>query len=194
MELQRGIVGDLADLPQLVEAVQEQGVLSTAGKLAAGARANGVRVICCTVERRADGAGSSPNAPMLARGLRPGSVSMLRGTPEVEVVPELGLTDADIVIPRLHGMGPFVDTGLDSVLRGLGVTTIVAAGVSLNVGIIAMAIEGVDLGYQVVVATDAVAGVPREYGEQVLTGTLRVLATLLPASEIVAVWDKAAKS
>jgi biuret amidohydrolase len=192
MELQRGIVGDLADLPQLVSEVQA-GPLTEAANLAAGARANGVRVIFCTVGRRPDGAGSRPNAPMLARGLRPGAVSMVAGTPETEIVPEMGLTEADIVVPRLHGMGPFIGTELDPILRGLGVSTIVAAGVSLNVGIVATAIEGVDFGYQVVVATDAVAGVPREYGDAVVAGTLRVLGATLSTAEIVSVWDKATK-
>jgi nicotinamidase-related amidase len=194
--LQRGIVGDLATLPQLVDQVREHGILDSAGRLAAAARRNGVRVVFCTVERRADGAGSTYNAPLLARGARPdtangGRLGLVRGTPDVEIVPELGLADEDIVVSRLHGMGPFIGTELDAILRGLGVSTIVAAGVSLNVGIMAMTIGGVDLGYNVIVATDAVAGVPREYGEAVLKHAIPALANRLTTQEIAAIWDQA---
>jgi nicotinamidase-related amidase len=194
MELQRGIVGDLADLPHLVNVLQARDTLGAAARLAEGARANGVRVIFSTLAHRPDGAGSSPNAPMLARLLRPGAISMVQGTPATEIVPELGLTEADIVVSRLHGMGPFTGTELDSVLRGLGVSTVVAAGVSLNVGVVAMTIEAVGLGYQVVVATDAVAGVPGEYGDSIIAGTLRLLGATLPTPEIVSVWERASKA
>ena len=42
-------------------------------------------------------------------------------------------------------------------------TTVVAIGVSLNVGVLGLVLSAVDLGYQVVVPTDAVAGVPEAY-------------------------------
>ena len=49
-------------------------------------------------------------------------------------------------------------TSLDPVLRNLGVTTIVAAGVSVNVAIMGFMFEAVNLGYQFVLPRDAVAG------------------------------------
>ena len=72
------------------------------------------------------------------------------------------------MISRHHGVSPFSGTELDAVLRRLGVRSIVACGVSLNVGILGLTIEAVSLGYRVAVATDAVAGVPVEYGRAVL--------------------------
>ena len=44
-------------------------------------------------------------------------------------------------------------------------TTVVATGVSVNVGIMGLCLSAVDLGYQVVLVRDAVAGVPAEYGK-----------------------------
>ena len=42
----------------------------------------------------------------------------------------------------------------------MGVTTVIATGVSLNVGILGLCLSAADLGYRVVVPTDAVVGVP----------------------------------
>ena len=52
----------------------------------------------------------------------------------------------------------------------------VAAGVSLNLGIPGLALEAVNLGYRVTVVTDAVAGVPEEYALAVLEHTVSLLA------------------
>jgi nicotinamidase-related amidase len=62
-------------------------------------------------------------------------------------------------------------------------------GVSLNVGVLGLVIVASDLGYDVVVVTDAVAGMPPEYGEQVLANSIAALATTASASDVVAVWS-----
>ena len=74
-------------------------------------------------------------------------------------------------------------------LRLLGVQTVVASGVSLNMGIIGMTLEAVGLGYRVTVVTDAVAGTPRDYGEAVLQNTLRLAATLVTCDQLLEVWS-----
>ncbi|WP_238314886.1 isochorismatase family protein, partial [Methylobacterium crusticola] len=71
-----------------------------------------------------------------------------------------------------HGLTPFTATSLDQILRNLGVTTVVATGVSVNVGIMGLCLSAVDLGYQVVLVRDAVAGVPAEYEEAVIEHSL----------------------
>ena len=55
-------------------------------------------------------------------------------------------------------------TDLDAILRNLGVTTIVAVGVSLNVAIPNLVMDAVNAAYRVVLPRDAVAGVPADYG------------------------------
>jgi len=140
----------------------------------------------CTAEFRADRAGSGTNAPMLRASAKGGG--LIAGTPDVEVVPELGQEPSDLLAPRLHGMTPFTGTSLDAMLRNLGIRTVVATGVSLNVGVIGMVIEAVGLGYQVVVPPDAVAGVPREYADQVLTHTIPVIAYRVSTEQIIDTW------
>ena len=65
----------------------------------------------------------------------------------------------------------------------------VAAGVSLNVGVLGMCLNAADLGYRVVVASDAVVGIPVEYGDAVLANSLVGVATMRTVDEILADWS-----
>jgi nicotinamidase-related amidase len=86
--------------------------------------------------------------------------------------------ERDLVLPRLHGLGPFQDTGLASVLRNLRATTVLVTGVSVNVALLELTLGAVDAGLQVVIPADAVAGTPPEYAADVLRHTLALVATL----------------
>jgi nicotinamidase-related amidase len=187
MEMQRGIIGDLAVIPDLAAEVADQNVITNTARLGAAARNAGVRVVHCTAEFRADRAGSAVNAPMLAVMTRkPGHLEA--GSRASEVVGELGPDPSDIVASRRHGVSPFTGTDLDAILRNLGVSTVGATGVSLNLGVLGLAIEAVNLGYRVAVVTDAVAGVPRDYGRAVMANTLALVATRVTVDDLITAW------
>jgi nicotinamidase-related amidase len=118
------------------------------------------------------------------RPLAPGSAA-------AAVVPEIGVAESDLVLARLHGLSPFSGTELDPILRNLGVRTIVATGVSVNVAIQNLAFDAVNAAYQVVIPRDAVAGFPREYVEAVFAHTLGAVATLVESADLVAAWKAA---
>ena len=186
MEMQRGIVGDLSRYRAPAEAVKESGLLARCASRYAAARSAGMRVVHCSAAFRPDRAGSYRNMPFVNKLLEDPEHLPL-GSPAVEVMPEL--FDAnDLVSLRLHGISPFAGTDLDSILRSLGTRTVVAAGVSLNRGIIGISIEAVNYGYEVVVPRDAVIGYPKEYGEMVLQYTLDGLVTLSGVEELAARW------
>ncbi len=188
MECQRGVVGDLSTVPHLRDAANSRNTFQNLGRLCAGARAAGVRVVHCTAEFRPDRAGSKANCRMLA-GARPGSDHVGVGSTEAELIPELGYDAVrDIVVSRLHGMTPFTSTALDQIIRNLGVTTVIATGVSVNIGLLGMVLGAVDRGYEVVVPTDAVAGVPLDYADDMLQHTFKPLATLTTTDAIIAAW------
>lgn len=188
MEMQRGVVGDLAKFPELVKVCAERDVVSNAARAAGAARSAGVRVVQCTAAFRADRAGShTDNCPFI-KGLLRDPGHMLEGTGAVEVVPELA-GPADLESRRYHGFSPFTGTSLDQTLRGLGVRTIVAAGLSLNLGIPGLCLEAVNLGYRVVVLTDAVAGMPAEYGDAVMANTISLLAARTTSIELARAWE-----
>lgn len=187
MELQRGVVGDLTSFPQLAAAADQAGVVPNTVRVLRAARAAGARVVHCTAEFRADRAGSTVNCQLVAAVVRtPGH--LLVGTPATELVPGLGPEPEDLVSARLHGVSPFAGTSLDTWLRSLGVTTVVATGVSVNLGVLGLAIEACNLGYQVVVVGDAVAGLPADYADAVLATTFPLIATVTTTDEVLAAW------
>lgn len=185
MELQRGVVGDLSSFPALADEADRVGLVPRTARLLAAARAAGVPVVHCTAGFRADRLGSPANSPLIASLLRRPE-HLLEATAAVELVPALGAESDDLVSHRRHGVSPFVGTDLDPTLRALGVSTVVATGVSLNLGIIGLAIEAVDLGYRVVVPTDAVAGVPSDFADDVLRHTVALVAKLATVDEVIA--------
>ena len=189
MELQRGVCGDLSPLPALADAVAEDGVVASTARLLDAARAAGVAVVHCTAETRPDRKGSMTNAPMLS-AMSKGKGGLLVGSDAAQVIPELGPADGDLVSPRLHGLSPFIGTELDSMLRSLDVRTVVATGVSVNLGVLGLCIEAVNLGYRVVVATDCVTGVPASYVADVLQHTLALVATRVTSAQLLEAWGQ----
>lgn len=188
-ECQRGVVGDLAVLPQLAEAAADSGALENIGRLAHAARSAGVEVVHCVAHHRPDRKGGNTNARLFAAMAKIPD-ALLEGTESAELIPELDRQPGDVVLSRFHGLGPMHDTGLHSVLRNLGVTTVVGVGVSLNVGMVDFAFDAVNAGYRFVLPRDAVAGVPPEYGEAVIEHTLSLVATITTTDDVTAVWTR----
>lgn len=186
-ECQGGVIGDEPALPVLAE-VARKVMIPNAMRLVAAARAAGVPVVHCTAARRADGLGSNTNA-RLFMGMLKTPVPLLPGTKATQVIPELGPDERDIVLTRLHGVGPMGGTDLDAVCRNLGASTIVGIGVSVNVGMLDFTMDAVNAGYQFVMPRDAVAGVPEDYAEAVLDNTISLLATLCTTDDILEVWS-----
>jgi biuret amidohydrolase len=187
-ECQNGVIGERAVFPQLADAARAH-MIPNAARLAKAARAAGVPVIHCIAERRADGLGSNDNARIFGAARRSG-VTLEPGSEETQVIPEIGVVETDVVLPRLHGIGPFSGTALDPLLRNLGTTTIVGIGVSVNVGMTNFVMDAVNLGYRFVLPRDAVAGVPSEYADAVIDNTLSLLCTLVSTDDVLAAWER----
>jgi nicotinamidase-related amidase len=188
-ELQNGVVGESSVLPELAAAAR--GAIGSAARLCTGARAAGAQVVHCVAARRTDGRGSNTNA-RLFHAVAKSPVVLVPGSGEVEVVPELGPVEGDLVLSRLHGLNPMAGTDLDPVLRNLGVTTIVVAGVSVNIAITNLVMDAVNLGYHVVLPRDAVTGVPADYADAVIDNTLSLLATITTTDDVIAAWKERA--
>jgi nicotinamidase-related amidase len=187
-ECQVGVIGAKAVLRDLADAAAPA-VAVIAGLLDA-ARSAGVPVIHCLAQRRSDGRGGNRNARLFGATDKLG-IDLLPGSGG-DLVPELGPTPEDIVLTRLHGIGPMGGTDLDAVLRNLGVTTVVGTGVSVNVAITNFAMDAVNAGYRFVLPRDAVAGVPADYADAVIDNTLSLLATVTTAEAVTEVWRRAA--
>ncbi len=183
-ECQRGAIGDHALWPALVESAKP--IIPALARLLEAARDHDIPVIHCLAVRRADLRGANTNAPLFEVANRSGGLR--EGTPSVELMPELGPAERDLMFPKTHGVASLGSTGVDAVLRSLGVDEIALTGVSLNVAIPALAFEAVNRGYRVTIPRDAVAGVPAEYAEQMLDRTLALVATLTTVDELINSW------
>jgi nicotinamidase-related amidase len=187
MEVQRAVVGDLSVFPELAEAAAATAVIPNIVRLLAAARALHVPVVHCLAEFRADRAGTMVNCGLIGSMVR-NPQHMLTGSPSAELVAELGPEPSDLISTRLHGVSPFIGTSLDPWLRSLGVRTVVATGVSVNLGVLGLAIEAVNFGYTVVVPRDTVAGVPEDYANSVLDNTFPLIATLTTTDDLLGAW------
>lgn len=189
-ECQGGVVGAQAGLPLLAEEARREAIPNIA-HLACAARTAGVTVVHCLIQRRPDGRGSNTNARLFQAG-KSFQVDLSPGSAGASVIPEIGEHPDDIVLTRTHGAGPMTGTDLDSVLRNLGIKTVVGVGVSVNVAITNFVMDAVNRGYQFVLPRDAVAGYPREYADAVIDNTLALLATVVVSGDVLAAWGELA--
>lgn len=188
MELQRGVTGDQAAMVELAKEVRAAGVIDNAARLCAAARRAGAQVVHCTAAWRDDQRGAKVNSRIQAAALKLNQGRLDPNHPGSQVMPELDPQPSDVIVQRLHGMTPFISTPLDQILRNMGIETVIAVGNSLNIGIPGMCMNAVDLGYQVVVPRDAVAGTPKDYADMVLQYTVAMLASVVSTDDIIAAW------
>ena len=184
-ELQGAVVGPNAGLGALAKAAQRQ-ALPNIERLLPVARDAGVQIVHCLVQRRPDGLGANHNAPIFAMGTK--QVDISPGSEGATLLPEFGPAPSDILLHRWHGVGPMGGTDLNAILRNLGVTTIVAVGVSVNIAITNLVMDAVNAGYRVVVPRDAVAGIPADYADAIVDNTISLLATVTTTSDLIAAW------
>jgi nicotinamidase-related amidase len=186
-EVQNGVVGSPSALPALADAAAAVDLVGNCARLARRAREIGVTVLHCTAETRADGRGGNHNARLFA-AVKKSPVRLSPGSDAVQVPDEIGVDPRDLVLPRYHGLGPMTGTQLDSILRNLGATTIVGAGVSVNIGMTNLALDAVNRGYQTVLPRDAIAGVPADYADAVIDNTLALVATISTTDDVLRAW------
>jgi nicotinamidase-related amidase len=139
IDLQKGIVSAHSD-PAVTAVVKQAAYLATEF------RQHGLPVVLVNVTGRAPGrteAGRSGGDTALPAGW-------------ADLVDELDVQPTDHLITKRR-RSAFHDTGLDTLLRDLGVTQVVLAGISTSAGVESTARSASDHGYHVVLATDAMS-------------------------------------
>ena len=185
-ECQGAVVGPNAGLAVLAAEARREAVPNIE-RLLPAARDAGVKVVHCLVQKRPDGLGANHNAKIFAIG---SGVDISPGSPGASLLPELGPAPTDVVLSRSHGIGPMGGTDLDATLRNLGVTMIVAVGVSVNLAITNLVMDAVNKAYRVVVPRDAVAGIPTDFASSIIDNMLSLLATITTTDALLEVWKQ----
>jgi len=187
-ECQRGVVGPDSMIPALADAARTSGALANITRLVHVARTARVGVLHALAARRPDGRGANTNARLFVSVARQPDQQWL-GTDATLPLEEFGVDDSDLTSTRLHGLSPIFGQDVDGLLRNLGCRTIVIVGVSTNVAIPNAVFDAVNLGYQVVVPVDAIAGVPMEYTDAIVRNTLALVATTTHTDQVLACWS-----
>ncbi|MFF5707165.1 cysteine hydrolase family protein [Streptomyces sp. NPDC012794] len=190
VECQNGVVGETSALPELAKEARDSGMLDRVAALVDAARGAGVQVVHAVAERRPDGLGANANA-RLFRAAAKLPVQQLSGSDAVRVAAPITVAGQDLVVRRLHGLSPMAGTDLDALLRNLGVRTLVVTGVSSNIAIPNTVFDAVNLGYRVVVPSDAIAGVPASCTAEVIRNSLALVASITTAGALLALWAPA---
>ncbi len=158
------------------------------GRLVRLGREAGVQVFHCVAKSRPDGKGANTNTIFAGKRRRQGAPVDVDAY--AEVMPEIGVEPEDFLVERIHGMSPIMDTEIDPILRNMGISTVIAAGGSLNIGVFGLVLEATNKSYTVVLPRDAVWGVPAEYGEMVLQNSIRMMARITTVDELADIWSR----
>ena len=149
-------------------------------KLISGFREAKAHIIWITYGANSSDARDAP--PHIAPIIK--ATNNIAGQPEHEVVDALKPGSRDLVLNKTT-QGAFRSTALDSSLRALGVSTVVATGVSTNNCVAMTSMEACDLQYRVVVASDGTGTDSEEMQKATLTMLKRLWARVLTTEEIL---------
>jgi gluconolactonase len=181
-DLQNDVVSDGGGLAHTgsAEHARSQNVVANVQRLADACRRAGAAVI--HVWHLVPEGAAKLNAPLF-QAVKDNSVAV-KGTwgsaPADGLEPQAG----DFVVEKLR-MNAFHDTTLESVLRGLGVETIVVSGAFTNMSVEHTARHGADAGYRVVVPSDGTSSMNEEWHQAALRYALTQVATIATCQEIV---------
>lgn len=127
-------------------------------------------------------------------GFPPGRTEIERGIPAppgwTDLVPELDARPSDHRITK-RGAGAFTGTGLQPLLRSLGVTQVVVAGIATSAGVEMTARHAFELGFHVALAVDAMTDRDAEVHGCSIAGIFRRIGETGMTAEIVAMLDAA---
>lgn len=175
-------VGGKSETSGAVEHAKKQNVVENIKAISDKAREAGIPVFHnhFVIEKGAKGLGNrAPIFRFLAD-----TESIVRGTWGAAPVDGLEPKEGDFVLERAR-MSAFNGTQLDTLLRGLGIETIIVTGVWTNMAVEHTCRDGADYGYNVVIATDGTSTISEEWQEAALNYAMNNVATKMTSEEII---------
>jgi nicotinamidase-related amidase len=159
-------------------------VVPPAAALATAFRRHHLPVVLVNVTGRAPG---RTDADSRQGGLRRDGAA--RPADWADIIDELEPQAGDYRITKRR-RSAFHDTGLDTLLRDLGVTQVVLAGVSTSSGVESTARSAYDFGYHVVLATDAMADLDPAFHRHCLERSFPKLGQTATSADITGFLDR----
>jgi nicotinamidase-related amidase len=162
---------------------EEQDLLIHVGTLLAWARTRGVPVIHNHIVSFPGRPFGGSNAPIF-RMIGPDSLRL--GSWGAEPLEGLKARVDEPVLLR-NRMSCFNGTGIDLLLRNLGVTDVVIAGVWTNMAVEHTTRDAADHGYRTLLATDATSSLSADWQQAALSYALTNIAELVLTADVVGV-------
>jgi nicotinamidase-related amidase len=159
-----------------------QGVIPHIAELIEAARSAGVQVFQSRIVVYPQPGVGGANAPIFQM-LAPDTFKL--GSWGAQIVDELTPTDADIVLDRTR-MSVFNGTAIDSMLRNLGIRTLIVAGAWTNMAVEHTIRDAADYGYEVSIVEDATSSLGAEWQKAAVSFALTNIATITDTATVVA--------
>lgn len=175
--------------PGPAEHAKSQNVVANVKSIAAAARAAGMPVIHVWYLVDKGAPGLKVNAPLF-EAVAAGAV--VRGSWGAAPVKGLEPKKGDLVVEKLR-MNAFHDTNLETMLKGLGVETVVITGAWTNFSIEHTARHAADAGYRAVVVTDGTSTIDDEWQNAALNYALQNIAERVPTKDVLAALKRRTK-
>ena len=160
-----------------------QNVVANAAAMATAARAAGMAVIHVHYIVEPGAPGLKLNAPLF-RGVKEAN-ALVRGTWGAAAADGVAPQEGDLVVEKMR-MNGFHGTNLETILKGLGVDTIVISGAWTNFSVEHTARHGADAGYRAIVVTDGTSTINDEWHNAGLNYALENIAERVSTADIVA--------
>lgn len=158
----------------------EQVVVPGIGKLLAAFRAGGLRIVYVTL---------GPQLPDLSDApvhMRPffSALNNHAGTREHDIIDELAPQPGEVVLNKVT-QGAFASSGIDSILRNMGVSQLIMTGVSTNNCVETTAREASDRGYEVVLVSDATGTCSEAMQKMTEDGFVRLWGRVMTVEDVI---------
>ncbi|MEU6753029.1 cysteine hydrolase [Spirillospora sp. NPDC046719] len=168
-------------MPPLVAQIAERGVLGTAERVLAAARAAGTLVVHVRLA-------FDPSYRLRTNRLPrfdpyEEQRAMLADSPEAQIVKALAPAGGEPVVDK-GCVDPFVGTALRDVLAAEGVTEVVLGGVATNLVVESAARHASDSGLQVTVVEDMCASFRPDFHEFSVTNMLPLFGSVIGSAEL----------
>lgn len=161
------------------EHAAQQNLVPNVQQLLEWARAHSLPVIHNRIVFYPGNFGGS-NAPIF-RMIGPDSLKL--GSWGAEALEELQERDGEPVLIR-NRMSAFNGTGLDTLLRNAGITTVLIAGVWTNMAVEHTVRDAADHGYRPLLVTDATSSINEDWQQAALTYALTNIAEFTTTSDV----------
>ena len=162
---------------------KEQNVVANVKKLAAAFRKAGAPVIHVWYVVEQGAPGLKQNAPLF-QGVKDAN-ALVRGTWGAAPADGLEPRDGDHIVEKMR-MNAFHDTKLDTLLRGLGVETLIITGAWTNMSIEHTARTGADKGYNMIVPEDGCSTMNADWHNASINYALQNVSTVTDCKTVAA--------